>query len=45
MADVRDSLRLALRESEVEANADALRRYRNGEAVWAWPQTAPWAGF
>lgn len=45
MADARESLRLALRESEVTAGADALSRYRQGAPVWAWPRTAPWLGF
>lgn len=26
-------------------DAEALARYQAGEPVWAWPSTAPWAGF
>lgn len=43
--DAREDLHLATIEREIEQNASALRAYRNGESVWAWPSVAPWAGF
>jgi len=43
--DARETLRLALREAEAGRAAAALRAYRAGEPVWAWPARAPWAGF
>jgi hypothetical protein len=45
MEGARETLRLALREAETERAAAALRAYRAGEPVWAWPARAPWAGF
>jgi hypothetical protein len=44
-ADARGDLSLALRESEAERSAAALRAYRSGRPVWSWPAAAPWAGF
>ena len=40
-----DNLRLLNKKAEVERQAAALRAFRAGEPVWAWPATVPWAGF
>lgn len=45
MDDVREDLQLAAREREVTRDAEALRTYREGGNVWAWPAVAPWSGF
>ena len=44
-SDVMNELRLANRETEVIRNAVALRAYRNGDPIWAWPSVTPWHGF
>jgi hypothetical protein len=43
--DARADLSLHLRAAESDRNASALRDWREGRPVWAWPATAPWAGF
>lgn len=40
-----EGLRMHLRAREAQQAADALAVYRAGGSVWAWPATAPWAGF
>ena len=45
MEDARDDLHMHLRAAQVDRDAKALRDYREGRPVWAWPAHAPWAGF
>ncbi|WP_372663608.1 hypothetical protein [Amycolatopsis kentuckyensis] len=45
IADAREELGMALRERDSAADVAALTDYRNGAPVWAWPRSAPWAGF
>jgi hypothetical protein len=40
-----EDLRMHLRAREVQQAAEALTASRAGRSVWAWPATAPWAGF
>lgn len=43
--EIREDMQLATRERDAGRQAESLRAYRNGEAVWSWPAVAPWAGF
>jgi hypothetical protein len=45
MEDARHDLHTHLRAAQVDRDAKALRDYREGRPVWAWPAHAPWAGF
>lgn len=45
VAGAREALALHNRAADVARDAAALAAYRAGEHVWAWPATAPWAGF
>lgn len=40
-----EELALANRQTRVERHADAVRRFRAGEHMWAIPATVPWLGF
>lgn len=44
-ADAREDLHTATVEREAEQNAAALRAFRDGRPVQAWPARAPWFGF
>lgn len=45
MGQAWEELALANRETRAERHADAVRRFRAGEHMWAIPATVPWLGF
>lgn len=45
MEDARDDLHLHLLAAQVDWDARALRDFREGRPVWAWPAHTPWVGF